>query len=181
MQFRARGREFTLLALAVGVVWTAACSISETQVGRAHFAQHKSLGVAELWDPCVGIPENILHDAGFDPETKDNQAESAKGKGDKGCRWRGGHGELNAFSHTLPLRQLADTAGFLSGSEPVTIDDRAATETRDPARNTCGVGFDTTEGTVFLEVTNHSPLTVDDSCAQVAELARRLHVHLPAY
>ncbi|MEV6279051.1 DUF3558 domain-containing protein [Nocardia sp. NPDC051832] len=179
MQFRVRGRELALLALTAAVAATG-CSISEAQIGRAHFAQHKSLAVAELWDPCVGIPENILHDAGFDPASKDNQAESAKGKGDKGCRWRGRHGELNAFSHTSPLRQLAETADFLADAEPVTIDERAATQIRDRVHNSCGVGFDTAEGTVFLQVTSHSPQAVADSCAEVAELARTLHVHLPA-
>ncbi|MEV0247656.1 DUF3558 family protein [Nocardia sp. NPDC050712] len=158
----------------------AGCSISETHIGRAHFAQHKVLAVAELWDPCVGIPENILNDAGFDPDTKDNQAESARGKGDKGCRWSGLRGDFDAFTHSLSLDQLTGTTDFLSDPEPVVIDDRAAAETRDRAHNTCGVGFDTVEGTVFLQVTSRSPLTVDDSCAQVADLARKLHIHLPA-
>ncbi|MEU8900631.1 DUF3558 family protein [Nocardia sp. NPDC048505] len=177
MDVRGRGSGLAVLALVLAAVTVSGCSSARVQVGRAHFAQHKSLAVAELWDPCVGIPENILHDSGFDPDTKLNQAEHAEGKGDKGCRWRGGPGELNAFSHTLPLSQLS--ADYLPDPRAVTIDDRFATETRDPVHNTCGVGFDTAEGTVFLQLTARAPHTVEDSCAEVADLTRKLRIHLP--
>ncbi|MFC9897205.1 DUF3558 family protein [Nocardia sp. NPDC127579] len=177
MGVRGRRRGIALLALAVGAT---GCSMPQPPVGRAHFAQHRALAVADLWDPCAGIPENILTDAGFDPGTKDHQAVSTAGKGDKGCRWTGPGGMLDAFSHTLPLRQLSGVVDFLDELTPVVIDERSATETRDPAHGTCGVGFDSIEGTVFLQITGRSPEAIDRACTQVTALTRKLRVHLPA-
>lgn len=132
---------------------------------------------AAAWDPCTGIPDELVRESGFDPVTKrDDVAEN-------GCGWSSGDAALRVYvTANTSMRKLRDDASNHAFTD-VTVADRAGVQYRTGAAeavNNCIVAFDTADhGIVSLRLDQRADPPGDPACGQLDHTAAVLVDTLP--
>ncbi|MGQ4614811.1 DUF3558 family protein [Nocardia sp. R7R-8] len=82
-----------------------------------------------LFDPCTGVPDDVLRAAGVDPATAETGIGGVHQSGWAICAWKGSRYSISIYSTSGPPAEIADKPGN-TGQRGPTIAGRTGTEFR---------------------------------------------------
>lgn len=106
------------------------------------------------YHPCVEIPDDVLIEAGLDPETADADIAGAPVPGWRICSWSGSAYRITVWTSAYTLDDLYQDAKH-GEFRDVTVNGRKAVVFRaiaDTERRTCSVGYSAPPGMVWIDV-----------------------------
>lgn len=137
---------------------------------------------AGLWDPCTGIPADVLRANGVNP-VQPKYGRGVPIRGWKRCGWLGDWFSLSVLSTHHTVDELK-SSGSYAGLEPVTVGDRSGITQHQSATDyahECVVSLPAEQGMVEVMVAQSGPPdgTPRDLCAKAEELTTALLPYLP--
>ncbi|CAM3619081.1 DUF3558 domain-containing protein [Smaragdicoccus niigatensis] len=134
---------------------------------------------AHVWDPCTGLPDQALRQAGAVPMTKN---ETGQPVGWHVCRWETTNGRywLVVSSSGDGMSTIRRDATY-SDFQTANVGDRVG-ETyllANDRRAGCTVGIDTAFGSVHVEMTNEKGESVEVTCPLALSVSLALLRYLP--
>ncbi|GAA5049608.1 hypothetical protein GCM10023318_18690 [Nocardia callitridis] len=166
-----------LAAAALAVAALAGCSESTRDTAPA-VAQPP----APSWDPCVGIPDDLVRTAGLDPATKRKDIAAAPEPGWASCGWSNKDAALRVyFSESATAQQIREAQANHDFAD-VTLGDRTALQYRQDTGADCTLAFDTADGGQVRLRVDSRPLPADSprsACELLRDTATPLVPVLP--
>lgn len=139
------------------------------------------------FDPCVGIGDDTVTKAGFEPKTRERRDQVHDDYAFIGCVFdrkeqvRGqalGVGSLTIFSTNLTLEEFRKREG--GGATGIKVNGRDAITYRKPAEEACYVVMVGPDATIDLRVSSTAALTNWNACDHAQEIAGIIESALPA-
>ncbi|TLF75397.1 DUF3558 domain-containing protein [Nocardia cyriacigeorgica] len=131
-------------------------------------ATSASAAPVELWDPCTGIPEDVIAAVELVPETKESGIGGVDQTGWEICRWRNRVYSMTVFSTDRPVAEFESKPGNVEFQD-VTVAGRAGRQFKVEGASKdllCDVLFPAKQGVVQLRVSKLMSVdNPEDPCA----------------